>query len=612
MTPFAGIVTGGEPVDRRLLEILGSQPYAPGPRDVRVWSGGRLGLSSEEPPVHDEASGCVAVFDGRLDNREELARLLGAHERVLASGTDGAYALAAFLEWNEAAPARLLGDFALAACDPAAGTMLVARDPMGVRPLYTARRAGGLVFASTLEQLLRHPQIAAQPDEETLLSHLYYPLLPHRRSYFRDVEPLFGGERLTAREGAVRTNRFRTWPDEPPEFRQARGDEAEELAALLEEAVRCRLRTSGPLGILLSGGLDSGSLASLAGSLLGRGVRADVRAFTWTFDRFPPCDEREYSREVTRRYGLPHVLLPSDERWTLSAFEEWLPSFHEPFFGPFSDLFYAALAAGRDAGVAAMQWGFMGDNVLLGSWNYLASWLAHGRWRALHGELRALARERTRGYGAQLLARAALPLLPVTVQRAVELRRTGLASTLGWMPPALRRRAVSDPRPRIERGRDAWWRSLRADLATTGDSPQLAYFDRLLRRYGLEPSFPFLDVRLVEFVLRTPPDAFFRDGRPRVLHRQALWDVLPPRVRDRTTKGDLSPLVRHGLREGRRAFVEQLLVDSELEARGYVLRDTWTQHVRGFLAGRHDYPSWLALTLELWLRHREGRLPGLE
>jgi asparagine synthase (glutamine-hydrolysing) len=134
------------------------------------------------------------------------------------------------------------------------------------------------------------------------------------------------------------------------------------------------------------------------------------------------------------------------------------------------------------------------------------------------------------------------------------------------------------------------------------------------RRFGLEVRNPLTDVRLVEFALRAPPDAFYRDGVTKWLLRQSLRDVLPPPVRDRTDKASFAPLSAHGLQR-RRAFVEALLDDAELGRRAYVRPEPWARAIRGYLeAGASEPLSWAAwrsLTLEMWLRAREGRLPAL-
>jgi asparagine synthetase B (glutamine-hydrolysing) len=182
-----------------------------------------------------------------------------------------------------------------------------------------------------------------------------------------------------------------------------------------------------------------------------------------------------------------------------------------------------------------------------------------------------------------------------------------------WLPPHIE--AQYQPRtPRLPWGPRAWWHALHDAFANAGQTPNGSHWDRMGRRFGLEPRNPLLDVRLVQFVLRTPPHAFQRDGVPKWLLRQSLHDVLPPLVRDRSDKGSFAPLGSHGLRQ-RRTFVEALLLDSELERRGYVRPEAWGHAIRSLLDDAEapvPWAAWRSLTLEMWLRAGEKRLPALE
>jgi asparagine synthase (glutamine-hydrolysing) len=622
MTAIAGVVElGGRRVDSEELRRLAAS--VPGePAEVGTWAADGIGLAvsgtpvtpesaGECQPLLDEETGCALVFDGRLDNRAELERRLPANAGVPPLASDARLVLAAYLAWGVEAPKTLLGDFALAVWDAQDRRVVLARDPMGIRPLYLGRRSGTLLFASTAEQLLRGGGISEEIDEEAAIAYLYAPLLRTRRSFYRRLEPLAGGELAEIRpDGQLSIRRYWSWPDQPPDAGVSTGEEPEKFRALFTDAVGSRLRSSTPVAILLSGGLDSGSVGSVAGRLVADGLSAEVRTYTYVFERFAESDERVYADAVVRRYGLANTRIAGDDCWTLAGLETWLPVFTEPFFGAFDALFHRALATARHDGTRVTLTGHAGD-LLAGTPEYLASWLLRGRWRALHRELTALAREKRRGYAFQLGARAFFPLLPRTAVDAVTRRRYALAAVPGWMPPAVQKRYREEGPPLSYRGAHGWWRSLHDDLTSIGASSQNAYFDRLMRLFGQEVRQPMLDARLVDFILRTPPDAMHRDGRSRVLQREGLAEALPPAVRHRADKSDLGPLLDHGLRERRRAFVERLLHDSELERRGYVRPESWTAAMRRYLGGEGRIPSWQAFTLELWLRAREGRLPPL-
>lgn len=624
MSAIAGVLRlDDRPVDRLLLEALTTAAPGGVVDAVGYWQDGPAALGHalwhvtpesihEQPPLRDQASGCLIVFDGRLDNRPQLASALAGCGCLLDQDSDAAYALSAYLHWGEGAPERLLGDFAFAIWDPRARRLLLARDPLGMRPLFYSLHNHRLAFASTLEQLLADPELPRELNEPALVGYLYGgSSLPPEQTCYRFVSHVPGGHRLTVSGRQAQLTRYWHWPEQPPEPRPATGSDAEEFRGLLAEAVRCRIRSITPVGLLLSGGLDSSSIACLAGHLHEREGTPRVQAYSLVFDEFSECDERAYSTAAASRVGLKHTLLPADDCSALSHLEQWLPIFSEPFFGPYDGTQLKLFAQARADGMRVLLMGHGGDHLLSGSAHYLADWVLQRRWRELHKQVRARAVTAKRSYLRSFISSALLPLVPTWTQRIAAYRPDPCA--LAWMPAHLRKQHDLYGPLAIAAGRSAWWYQLRRQLSRFGQYSHEAYMDRLARLMGVQVWQPLLDVRLIRFVLRTPPDAFYRNGTTKVLLRESLRDILPPQIRDRPDKPGLGLLIDVGLRQRRRAFVEALLVDSELERRRYVLPRRWKSTVQTFLQG-DDQPFWYcwrSLTLEMWLRVQEGRLPPL-
>jgi asparagine synthetase B (glutamine-hydrolysing) len=260
-------------------------------------------------------------------------------------------------------------------------------------------------------------------------------------------------------------------------------------------------------------------------------------------------------------------------------------------------------------GVRTVLWGHGADQLLTGSPRSSAELLARGRIPALHRQIQAQVATRGGAYARRFLASAALPLLPRSAQRILE-RRVALPAR-EWIAEEMRARHGGDGTPPVYTGRNAWWYQLRDGIAGYGQVP-LSGYETMLRAFGLDYGGPFLDVRLVDLILRSPGDVLYRDGRTKVVLRRALGDLLPPIVRERTDKGNFTPLLERGLRERRRGFALALLEDSELERRGYVLPDPWKSMVRRYLDGDDALATqcWITLTAEIWLRAQEGRLPA--
>jgi asparagine synthase (glutamine-hydrolysing) len=626
VSAVAGLVhLDGRPVDLALLRVLAVPPAGSPVDRLEVWHDGSAGFAhalaqvtpeaaSERQPLVDPETGCVIAFDGRLDNRAELGAVLGEHGRLLGEGSDAAHVLAAYLRWDRDAPGRLLGDFAFAVWDPRVRRLLLARDPVGVRPLYYAPRPEGIAFASTLEQLLADPALPRDLDEATVLWFLYDNRSPlPGPTYYRHVRVVPGGHRLEVEPGRTRLARYADWPDGPAERRLDPARDADELRHLLLDAVRGRLRSERPVAVTLSGGLDSGAVACVAGLLRETEGRTPIHAYSMVFERLTSADERRYSGACAARYGFAHTLVPVDDLGSLSRLEQWRPAFHEPFLGLFDDTHLEVLARARADGLRAVMTGNGGDHLFTGSPDYLSGWLIRGRLGALHRQASARARVRRRGYLLAVADGALRPWLPSWLQARVQASRGQWpAGAEAWLPAHLDAQYRPATRPPVHWGPNGWWHGLRDVVAAFGQTPNGAHWHRVGRMFGLEVRNPLTDVRLVRFALSAPPDAFYRDGLTKWLLRRSLHDVLPPLVRDRSDKASFVPLSADGLRH-RRPFVEALLADSELERRGYLRPEPWRRAIRVHLdaGGPVTWAAWRSLTLEMWLRLREGRLPAV-
>jgi len=360
---------------------------------------------------------------------------------------------------------------------------------------------------------------------------------------------------------------------------------------------------------LLSGGLDSGSIACMVGDLHARTGSPQVHTYSFVFEKFSECDERPYINAAVSRYQTPHTFVCADDCWTFSRLDPWRSVFSEPFFAPYDAMFYKTLAQARADGVRVMLMGHGGDSVLEGSPRYFADWLLAGRWRDVHRQIRVYAAATRWPYPIAFTGNALSPLFPTWARRAIEFRHAPRVTPL--IPRHLRAYGF-DSLPALHRGRNAWWYDFR-DQLNFGQSPHETYLDRLMRLFGMEIRQPFLDVRLIKFILRSPPNALYADGTPRVILRNSLHDILPPLIRERRSKVSFAPLMEYGLR-AREKFLNALVQDSELARRGYIVEQAWRRAIENELRRRQPlyYIYWHSLVTEIWLRIQAGRLPELD
>lgn len=296
---------GGIALGRRLMSILPEDKFD---RQPLLGGGGRY----------------VLVADVRLDNRDELIRTLGISLSEGPTLCDAAILLAAIVRWDESCLERLVGDYAFALWDGGRRRILLARDPLGQRPMHYHRGKGFFAFASMPKGLHALSEVPYAPDEERIAEFLVLMPETGTRSFFHGIERVEPGHVVTVTPNGLAARRH--WePTKTPTIFRRPEEYSEALRGLLDQAVQCRLRGTGDVGIYLSGGLDSGAVAATAARLLASSPRRVV-AFTAVpregYDGPAPrnriVDEGPYAAAIAALYpNLEHVLERSEGRTPL-------------------------------------------------------------------------------------------------------------------------------------------------------------------------------------------------------------------------------------------------------------------------------------------------------
>jgi asparagine synthase (glutamine-hydrolysing) len=587
------------------------------PDGIRCWLGDGAGLghlghhlfpedASHRQPLTARDGRCTVVADGRLDNRDELRALLDGHGSQLpVEAPDAALILEAFRCWDSGCAVHLLGDFAVVVLDHARRRLFAARDAMGMRPLYYRAEPGRLLLASEIKQILAAPGVPRGVCEPYLGAHLSGVSAPLEWTAYDGILQLPPAHALVATPAGMRTWRY--WDVDPArEIRYGDLDQyAEHLRELFLAAVGARLRTSEPVGIFLSGGLDSSSTAAAAARLGHR-----VHAYCWAFDDLRECDERGVSDRLVRHYDLPVTYVPADAAWPLAGYPLHGPDEDDPFIGAFQALIETTLESARAERIGTMLSGDRGD-LVAGDWvpHYLAP-LRHGRWREFRDEIASHARWSGESISAATYRYALRPALRAIARR---LRPRWPARWPPPWPPWIRHdfaeraglrdiasEAARAPVPVSGYSRAERYRAVFMPFHMRG----MVWSDRTYARFGLAFADAWSDRRLAEFVLAVPAHVVAHPGGPpKRLARESMRGIIPEDVLADTVKVPPYPLYRLALEDRAADTIRSLLRDMRIARRGYVDGEALCAHYEDVAGGGREHPClWWALSLEMWLR----------
>jgi len=560
MSGLAGICHFDErPLDpATLMQVAGPVAHRGGDQ-VDAWSGPSAGLvchlrqvlpesAGERQPAIDE-SGRALVFDGRLDNRDELLASLRA-DGVRPGMPDAALVLAAYGRWGRDSLAKLDGEFALAVVEPTARTVCLARDAVGCRPLYFWAGQRTLVFASEIKAILAHPDVRAAPNHDLIADLVLLDRLPyddHGATFFEGIQAVRPGCCVSASPGGVRTHVF--WDFDPTASRRyATYDEyAQHLRDLLLTAMKRRLRSLSAVGVSVSGGLDSAAVLCMADHLRRAGaVAVDFFSLTYT-SRIDPTSEENRFLAILESGGsrLIERVVPGRcgeaERDAIDAWHSEAPIIDEGWCAQ-----RPLVERARERGARLLMTGLWSDQLMF-STGYLVDLVRRLRWRLAARHLREYTRwfvDAEPAYFHSVFRRDLRswttpgPLQPML--RRLHFARAGrncpAAADREW---AARIRRVREParRPRFD---NAHAKAIYQTVRSQARRLQLEIDEKLHAGCGVETVTPFLDREVIAFVMSVPGEILTRDGVPRRLLRDALRGIVPEAILQRRWRDEPS------------------------------------------------------------------------
>ena len=553
MCGIAGIVdvSGRAPVDADCLRRMNDALFHRGPDDAGYLVEGRVGLAMRRlsiidvttghQPIQNEDKTVSVVFNGELYNYRQLADGLRRRGHRFSTSSDTEVLVHLYEEHGERGVERLRGMFAFALWDRERQRLLLARDRLGIKPLYYAMTSQGFVFASELQALVRYPAVGRQVCSDALAAYLRYGYVPDPLTILYGVHKLPPGHLLVVGDGAVGPPR-RYWRS-TDFFRRAaspaREEEAvEALRERLQSAVRSHLVSDVPVGAFLSGGVDSSAVVAL----MARDAGAPVKTFSLGF-RERGYDELPWARRVAERFGTDHhelVVEPCD----VSVLETVLDAVDEPLADASAIPTYLVSRLARRH-VKVVLSGDGGDELFAGYDRYVVDDRRRQLGRlgdaGLGGGLRLLSRALPEGSpGKNLLYNLSLPRTERYLDAMSVFPARALADLIG--PDLHVNPTPLDTVLEGSDGLDALSRFQDLDLNTYLPGDILTKVDRMSMANSVEVRVPLLDHPLVEFACGLPAPLRLRAGRTKHLLKRALRERVPDEVLARPKQGFGVPL----------------------------------------------------------------------
>lgn len=610
------------PVDGALLQRMNDVLVHRGPDGAGQFAEGEVGLAMRRLSIIDLAGGAqpiwnedrsvAVVCNGEIYNFKSLRRRLQAHGHVFRTESDVEVIVHAYEDLGVQCVSHLQGMFAFAIWDRPQRRLLLARDRFGIKPLFYAETADGLVFGSEIKALLA-AGVSRRLDAVALDQYFSHFCVPTPRTIFAAIRRLPPGHFMVSEGGEPRSQEYWDLAYDSEPLRVSERDYVEELRSHLHAAVGTHLQSDVPVGAFLSGGLDSGAVVAA----IGRHVTEPVRTFTVGFDE-ASYDERQQAGQVAGWLKTRHTAATIDIDWP-----EMLPQITRWFDEPFGDYaavagFYAAKLAREH--VTVVLSGDGGDELLAGYPTYYAHRIARlyrvvpkaVRTHLIAPLVRRLPTSLDRisfDYkakrfvdGAELPFREAHLRWKVIFTEAQKARlyasgfakeRSDEGRGMAVFEPLFEKVAHLDPVSQL----------LYVDAKTFLLDDNLARVDRTSMVNSLEVRVPLLDDNLVEFLRRVPIHVKQRGWTTKPLLRAAMRGVLPDQV-VRAGKKGFTPPMPHWLRNDLRPLLLDMLAPDSLRAMGIFNPAYVTELVDSHLAGRVDYNRqlWSLMSVVAWWR----------
>jgi asparagine synthase (glutamine-hydrolysing) len=492
----------------------------------------------EKQPLTLNGLPFTIVFDGRLDNRLELLSSLGLDSREKKI-SDAALVLSAYEYWGEKCFEHFIGEYSLVIYDQYKGDLLCARDALGDRSLFYSIKGTRVVIASEPWAVAGAENSKPELDEIRIAHYFANSMPMDGRTFFKGITEMMPAQVVVF--GAAGERKWTYWEPDASSLLLGRSDQeyAEEFRSLLEESVRCRMRSSTSVGVLMSGGLDSTSVAALAAKMM---APEPLTTISYVFDELVECDERYYVDMMRERWGIRSIQIPCDDAWTFKGWKNWRHSCNQPEGTVYRINKERAYARAREEGIRVLLTGAVGDALYTPGVEWLSDLVLHGRLKEAVYQLKLNIQNKgwkktwEQGYIKIALRRFVESFLPFTNRLVFN------PGSMPWLSALSEKLLSGSEKKPLSRRLQRYSLLLSLEYAS-GCSREVF----TTSRHAVELRHPYRDRRLLEYVLRLPAYQLYFDSRYKHILRVAMEGILPEAIRTRILPTSWRPLLNRGL-----------------------------------------------------------------
>ena len=547
----------------------------------------------EKQPLALEGLPFRIVFDGRLDNRFELFNSLDIDLEEGRQLSDTALVLRAYDYWGEECFEHFIGEFASVIFDEKRNEVICTRDHLGDRTLFYTFYEKQFIVASEPWSIVAATYIKPKLNDRAIAHYFALRIPEDGQTFFDDIYELLPAHSIKVSPDTQHSKSY--WqPNIRKKIRYKTDEEyAEHFLSLLEESVRCRLRSSLPTGVLMSGGLDSTSVACLAARMI---APKKLTTLSYVFDKFPQSDERQYIAAVEERCNIRSVQFSGDESWTFNDWKNWPLNPNAPNRNFYRLLLENTYKNAKKNSLGVLLTGYMADHLFSTGSDWIADMIIDGKIigaiKELIFQIKNIGWKKTASFGhfRHIIRRILYSIHPEMMRLS---RRNYVPA---WITPEyagdLRRHQYL--RPIYERN---------SGLLGLSASNDVAHATQNTSVYGIELRNPYRDRRLIEFAIAIPAYQCYYHGLHKFILRTAMQGVLPEPIRTRVERTSFEGLYFQGVEKEKKLF-ESYFKTTKKKWHKFISED-WHSNIPDFIhaAGIEVLLPFSCIAFENWCHY---------